>query len=69
MFEKKYIIFSNISRVGLGKNEYNYAKYDWISQKNHLTMTNHGKKFSFRLEKYNIILRWYTFNLFLSEIR
>ena len=50
---KKYIIFDNISLLRLGKNEYNYAKYDWISPKNHLTMTNHRKKFSFRLEKYN----------------
>ena len=37
----------------LGKNEYSFANYDWISKKNHLTMLNHRKKFSFTLEKYN----------------
>ena len=43
-FEKKYIIFGNISLLRLGKNKYSYAKYDWISPKNYLTMTNHRKK-------------------------
>ena len=42
LFEEKHIIFSNISTRW--KYEYSYVKHDWIF------LTNHSKKFSFRLE-------------------
>ena len=53
-FEKKHIIFSNISLLRLGKNmSIAMENMTGHPQKNLLTVTNHSKKFSFRLEKYN----------------
>ena len=32
-FEQIHIVFSDISQPRLGKNDYSYVKYDWISKK------------------------------------
>ena len=53
-FEEKTIIFSNISKLRLGKNtSIAMQNITESSKKNQLTMTNQSKMFSIRLENYN----------------
>ena len=52
-FEQESIIFIDISLSRLDKTMSIAMPNMTESPKNYLTMSNHSKKFSFRLEKYN----------------